>query len=207
MTLNTYKQEQNKKEGNMLTLKLNKYTTMERSFNDLLKSFNSIKLNETAAQYVHGLPVHEINTASVLAQHKFDKASTLPGFTEYLNAGIDLSQVMPDCPETKAALDAVTELAHRYTMTDSKREVPFIAYDKQTKQFTVNAAGKQALQDAIVTLSGAEETAYNALYAAHAAVMAANPSRMTRFFSDDIMYVATNKNLRADDVVYFLKLK
>jgi hypothetical protein len=188
----------------MLSLKLKRHEQLQRNLNTLVQIFNDVKLNDVAASYVTGMPVTDIDTATVLRQHNYDKASTLPNFMDYQKMGIDLSVSMPDCQETKAALDALTSVRDTAISSTFQNEIKFIAYDKKTKQFTVTAAGKQALENTIVTLSDEEEAAFNAIYAAHKAFMALNPLRSSRVFSDDICNTTTHV-LRADDVAYYIK--
>ena len=188
-----------------MILKLKQHNTIENNLRDLVNIFNTVTLNATASQYAHGLPVAEIDTAKILRQHNYDKASALPNFAAYQNAGIDLSAAMPDCQVTKAALDELTALHNDYFNGQYKEELKGIVYDKKTKQFVVGEAGKAMLANAIVTLTKAEETAFLALFAAHKALLTISPKTARYFFSDSVANNLTTFDLRADDVIYYLR--
>ncbi|MGY3090239.1 hypothetical protein ACVWYF_003294 [Hymenobacter sp. UYAg731] len=189
----------------MQQLKLKYYNTLDFKLSELVKVFNQIKLNETASQYVNGIPVVDVETATVLRQHKYDKASTLPNFIQYQNAGIDLSVTMPDCEQTKSCLQSLTNKVDEYLGTEFGKELQFISYDIKISQFIVNQSGKAALDRAIITLSKVEESVYNAVLALHKAMMNIDSGNKWNLLSGDIINTTFDNELRIDDLVSAIK--
>ena len=188
-----------------MNFKGKQYTTLESNLNELVKIFNNTKLNDIAAQYVSGQPVNDVNTATVLAQHKFDKASTLPNFAEYRAMGIDLSVTMPDCTATKSCLDELTATVAEYQNSQYGKDLQFISYDKKIKQFTINPQGKTALDRTVITLTTSEEKIYKSVVDLHQMLASVNPNYKWNLLSDKIVNDTFNHELRIDDVVYYIQ--
>jgi hypothetical protein len=188
----------------MTTLKLKHYFNLEGNLTELVKIFNAIKLNDVAAQYIDGLPITEVDAATVLTQYNYDRASTLPSFAEYRALGIDLSQSMPFDPETKDCLSELETAVDEFLTGQYGSQLQYLSYSKKLRQYEVNQRGKEALQRLITTLTGKDEELYNAVLTLNKLMREINPFHSWHLLSEDVIHPFT-KDLSIDSVVYNIK--
>ena len=179
-------------------LKLSKYTRLTADLNQFVKALNELTLNDTAKHYIDGLPLKDIDTNTVLTAHKFDTASKLPNFNTYLKAGIDLSTQIPDCETTKATVDALVSLIKAFQYN---KEKSMFSFDSKAGAFVVNAAGKLALDNAVVKLTPEQETIYDAVQALFTQLATHSDTLPVKMFNDSIVNSFT-KALNLDTMVY-----
>ena len=191
----------------MINLKLKQYKTIESNTLELVKIFNAVKLNDVAAKYVTGEPITEVEPATVLRQYNFDRASTLPNFSEYRAMGIDLSSNMPNCSDTAQCLNELTALVNEYLSSQYGNEMQYVSYDRKLNQFIINQAGKDALQRAIITLSGKEEELYNAVLSLHKVMTGIDAGYKWNLLSSNVVNNTFDNELRIDDVVHYIKMQ
>jgi len=180
-------------------LKLTKFDTLTRNLNQIVTHINTLALTDTAKRYVDGQPIKDINTNAVLTANKIDIAKGLPNYDTYLQAGIDLSSQIPDDEETKATIETLVKNIVGFNQFPTERSL--ISYDSKAGAFVVNAAGKLALDAAIVRLTPDQETAYNAVQALFTLLSAHADTLPGKIFNENLVNIFT-KALKVDTMVF-----
>ncbi|UOQ99863.1 hypothetical protein MUN81_10270 [Hymenobacter sp. 5317J-9] len=145
----------------MKTFKLYNYTSLAQAINTVAQELNNAAtVSKKLASYIEGKAVNSISRSATLDAVKHDAAQHLPGFLDYLKAGVNLATSMPNCQESDQTLTAIEKVVTQLKDSHLKDGLRYVAYFQKQNKFAVTEEGKAALEAAVTRLESADEQTY-----------------------------------------------
>lgn len=146
----------------MKSFKLYDYTSLERAINTVAQELNdTTTVSKKLAPYIEGKAVNTISRDTTLDAIKTDAAKNLPGFLDYLKAGVNLAATMPNCQDSDQTLTAIEKLVAEFKDSHLKDGLRYVAYFPKQNQFAITDEGKVALAAATTYLDKADAETYD----------------------------------------------